>query len=226
MPVRLVLWDIDGTLIRTGGAGMKAFEHTFATVFGLRDATRTLKFSGRTDTSLVRECFKLHGIEPSRENFAAFFDVYPFWLSHLLRQLPGGICEGVLAFMAELVNLPRPPLPGLLTGNIRLGAELKLRHYDLWHRFKTGAFGDDHEDRNCIAGVARERGGKVIGEALEGDSILVIGDTPLDIACGQSIGARVLAVGTGNFKKAELAAAGATWAVTTLGEISAREVCA
>jgi phosphoglycolate phosphatase len=222
--VRLVLFDIDGTLIRTGGAGVRAFEQTFADVFGLKEATKTLNFAGRTDVSLVRECFVLHEIERSERNFARFFEAYPSRLERLLRELPGGICEGIQCFLDELSSVARPPVIGLLTGNVRRGAELKLGHYRLWHRFITGAFADDHEDRNCIAATAKERGEKLEGRALNGSEIVVIGDTPLDIACAQSIGARVLAVGTGNYTSAELNRHAPTWSVDHIGLITVREV--
>lgn len=222
--VRLVLFDIDGTLIRTGGAGVKAFEQTFAEVFGLREATRTLKFAGRTDYSLVRECFGLHGVEASPANFERFFTAYPGFLERRLHDLPGGVCEGIERFMDELEACEDRPVIGLLTGNVRRGAELKLVHYRLWHRFETGAFADDHEDRNCIASVARKRGEERLGRPLHGDEIVVIGDTPLDIACAQSIGAKAVAVGTGNFTKHELGQHRPAWAVDHIGQLPVREV--
>lgn len=220
--IELVLFDIDGTLIRTGGAGVKAFERTFAEVFGLPEATRNVSFAGRTDYSLVRECFKLHGVETQPENFARFFDAYPRFLEETLRELRGGVCEGIHEFMEEVAKVKWRPIIGLLTGNVRRGAELKLSYYKLWDRFVTGAFSDDHEDRNCIAGIAKERGEKIRGRPLAGEEVLVIGDTPLDIACGRSIGAKVLAVGTGNYTAAELVASGATWAVEHLGKVPAQ----
>lgn len=222
--IRVVFWDIDGTLIRTGGAGVKAFERTFESVFGLKEATRTLQFSGRTDSSLVRECFLLHEIAPTQENFEAFFTAYPLVLEEFLQRLPGAVCEGVSSFMERLLGMGEPPLMALLTGNIRRGAELKLRHYGLWEHFRTGAFGDDHEDRNCIAGIARERAEGELGRTLEGTEMLVIGDTPLDIACGKSIGAKVLGVGTGTFTREQLANAGATLAVDHLGGVEPAEL--
>lgn len=195
---------------------MKAFEKTFEQVFNLPEATKSLNFSGRTDTSLVRECFALHGIAATPRNFASFFEAYPLLLESFLGRLPGGVCAGVHEFMERLLKLPERPLMGLLTGNIRRGAELKLRHYQLWERFETGAYGDDHEDRNCIAGVARQRAEEHLGKTLPGEEILVIGDTPRDIECGRSIGARVIGVGTGHYTPEELRAAGATLAVETL----------
>jgi phosphoglycolate phosphatase len=223
--VRLVLFDIDGTLIRTGGAGVKAFERTFATAFNLPDATRTIKFAGRTDTSLVRECFQQHQIPCTEENFGKFFEIYPFWLDHFLGNLPGGVCEGVSEFIAQLKALREPPLLGLLTGNVRVGAEIKLRHYGLWQHFRTGAFGDDHEERNCIAGVAKKRATFFFGRDLTGDEILVIGDTHHDVACGKSIGAKVIAVGTGGCTLEDLWSHQADWTVPDLTHLKAEQCC-
>src|SRR6266436_1804779 len=146
--VRLVLFDIDGTLVRTSGAGVKAFAKVFATEFGAVDGFERLKFSGRTDYGIVREFFGAHQIEPSAENFARFFEGYIFWLDHILRQSRCDICVGVTDFIQALQSLPEPPVLGLLTGNIRLGAEIKLRHVGLWETFTTGAFADDHEERD------------------------------------------------------------------------------
>jgi phosphoglycolate phosphatase len=221
--VKLVLFDIDGTLIRTGGAGVKAFEQTFAEVFGIPEATHTLNFSGRTDVSLVRECFVLHGIEADETNFRRFFDAYPAYLERLLYTLPGGICEGIVPFMENLFSTPQRPVVGLLTGNIRRGAELKLRRYELWDKFELGAFADDHEDRNCIAGLAMSRGEQLLQQKLSGREILVIGDTPLDVACAKSIGAKVIAVATGTFTMAQLKESNPTWTVENLSQLTVLE---
>lgn len=220
--VRLVLFDIDGTLIRSGGAGVQAFERTFTEIFGLPETTRKLKFAGRTDVSLVREGLSLHGIEPNEENFKRFFAHYPNFLAEKLRTCKGAVCEGIRELIHQLETAPEKPMLGLLTGNIRRGAELKLQHYQLWDHFKTGAFADDHEDRNCIADAARKRGSEAFGRSLIGDEIVVIGDTPHDIRCGQSIGAKVLAVGTGEFDRAKLLECNPTWAVDHVGQIEIR----
>lgn len=217
--VRLVLFDIDGTLVRTGGAGVRAFARVFATEFGVIDGFDQLKFAGRTDVNLVREFFSLHQIPATPRNFDRFFERYVFWLDHILRESRTSICAGVLDFISGLQALPQPPLLGLLTGNIRLGAEIKLRHFDLWETFHTGAFADDHEDRNQIAAVARERGRRVLNEELRGDQVLVVGDTPLDIRCGRAIGAKVLAVATGGATLDELKSHQPDWAVADLREI-------
>jgi phosphoglycolate phosphatase len=222
----LVLFDIDGTLIRTGGAGVKAFGKTFATEFNLPEATKNVVFQGRTDVSLVRQILRGNALEESPSNFARFFDRYPFWLDHYLHHLDGGPCEGVHEFIDGLLRAPNKPVLGLLTGNIRLGAELKLRRYNLWHHFETGAFADDHEDRNCIAGVAHQRANGRFRRKLKGEEILVVGDTPHDIECGKSIGAKVLAVGTGGVKLDDLASHKPTYVAADLTRITAEEALA
>jgi phosphoglycolate phosphatase len=222
--VRLVLFDIDGTLIRTGGAGVKAFERVFATEFGATDGFERLKFSGRTDFSLVREFFGFHGIEASPANFDRFFERYVFWLDHILREGKAEVCPGVREFIRELQALPHPPVLGLLTGNIRLGAEIKLRHLDLWQHFATGAFADDHEDRDQIAATACRRGSRHLNEDLRGPQVLVIGDTALDIRCARAVGAKVLAVATGGATLDELHRHAPDWVVENLHGVRVDEV--
>jgi phosphoglycolate phosphatase len=223
--VRLVLFDIDGTLVHTGGAGIKAFARVFATEFGAHNGVERIKFAGRTDVSLVREFFSLHGIPASSENFERFFDRYVYWLDHILGHSQSAECPGVRALITGLEALPEPPLLGLLTGNIRLGAEIKLRHFGLWDHFETGGFADDDEDRNKIAAVARLRGSRVLGRELRGEEIVVVGDTPLDIRCGRAIGAKVLAVATGGARFHELEAHQPDWVVEDLRELRAVEIC-
>lgn len=223
--VHAVLFDIDGTLIRTGGAGVRAFERTGQSVFHVADGVRHMRFAGRTDRSLVREFFRRHGIEATPANFDRFLDHYVFVLDHLLGELHGQVCPGVNDFIRDLRGLAQPPLVGLLTGNIRLGAEIKLRHFGLWDCFTIGAFGDDHEDRNELAGIARERVSRALERPVRGDEIVVVGDTPLDIECGRAIGAKVLAVGTGGAELGVLRAHRADWVVETLADTTAATVC-
>ena len=218
--VRLALFDIDGTLVHTGGAGVKAFAKVFASEFGATDGFERLKFAGRTDMSLVREFFGLHGITASPENFQRFFERYVFWLDHILRESQTEICPGVWEFIEDLNRLSPPPVLGLLTGNIRLGAEIKLRHFQLWETFRTGAFADDAEERDHIAAIARQRGQGLLPGNLRDDEVLVIGDTPLDIRCGRAIRAKVLAVATGGAKFEELQYHQPDWAVRDLRECS------
>ena len=223
--VRLVLFDVDGTLVHTGRAGTQAFAKTFATGFNAPNGVEKINFPGRTDVNLVREFFGLHGIPASPDNFERFFERYVFWLDQIIAQSHGGPCEGVPEFLDGLRALPRPPLLGLLTGNIRLCAEIKLRRFNLWNVFEIGAFADDSEDRNQIAVAALKRGRRVLGKDLQPDEILVVGDTPHDIRCGKFIGAKVLAVATGGATLEELRHHKPDWAVADLTRVSAREVC-
>jgi phosphoglycolate phosphatase len=223
--VKLVLFDIDGTLVHTGHAGTKAFAQTFAHIFGLRHGSEKMKFAGRTDVSLVREFFKIHGISASREHFEDFFENYVFWLEHILGRSGGNECAGIRHFIAELLALPQPPVLGLLTGNIRLGAQIKLAHFGLWDFFVTGGFADDHEERNHIAVAALARGRRVLDPHLQPQEVVVIGDTPFDVKCGKFIGAKTLAVATGGATYEELLPCAADWTVRDLSQISAREIC-
>ncbi len=223
--VRLVLFDVDGTLVHTGRAGSRAYGKTIASIFGAPESVEKVRFGGRTDLSLARELFGLYGIPATPENFRRFFENYVFWLDHLVANSNGQICRGVAEFLSDLRAQLEPPMLGLLTGNIRLGAEIKLRRYGLWELFEIGGFADDGEDRNHIAAAALERGRRVLGGGLRGAEILVVGDTPHDIRCGQHIGAKVLAVATGGAKLEELKQHRPDWAVEDLTRVSAKEVC-
>jgi phosphoglycolate phosphatase len=222
---RLVLFDIDGTLVHTGGAGTAAFSRTFSHVFGLHNGAERIKFAGRTDVSLVREFFRIHGLSETEENFQKFFDNYAFWLEYVIERCTGGECAGITKFITELIELPQPPMLGLLTGNIQLGAQIKLRHFGLWDYFEMGGFADDSEDRNHIAMAAFERGRRVLDPHLHPQEVVVIGDTPFDVRCGKFIGAKTLAVATGGSKYAELKNHDADWTVENLTQISARDIC-
>src|SRR6266850_2221243 len=222
--VRLVLFDIDGTLIRTGGAGVKAFAKVFETEFKTVDGFERMKFGGRTDTGLVREFFGYHNIPATPENFRRFFERYVFWLDDILKQNETSVCTGVWDFMRGLQGLAKAPVIGLLTGNIRLGDEIKLRHAGLWDVFVTGGFADDSEERDKIAAIAKERGSRLLNEELRGEEVVVIGDTPLDIRCARAIGAKVLAVATGMVPMEELASHKPEWAVKDLTKVKAGEV--
>lgn len=222
--VRLVLFDIDGTLVRTGGAGVQAFAKVFATEFGATEGFERLKFSGRTDISLLREFFGFHNIPPTPDNFSRFFERYVFWLDEIMRGTQGHVCPGVVEFIHGLQGLAQPPSLGLLTGNIRLGAEIKLRHYQLWDYFVIGAFADDAEERAQIAAIACERGRQQLGEDLRGDQIVVIGDTPYDIQCARAVGAKVLAVATGGATYEDLLSHQPDWLADDLRAITPAEI--
>lgn len=223
--VRLVLFDIDGTLIRTGGAGVTAFSRVAEHLYGRPGGTASLQFHGATDTGLVRDFLQAQGVADTRQEREHFLNAYLFWLDHQLGLNSGEVCPGVRDLLAGLHQLDRPPLMGLLTGNIRLGAELKLRAHQLWEAFRVGGFGDDHEERAEIARTARRRGVRDLGHSLRDDEVLVIGDTPADVACGRAIGARCLAVATGGFELRALQSCAPDWCVADLRAVNPRALC-
>ncbi len=223
--IRVILFDIDGTLITTGGAGVRAFGHAFASEFNLPRATESLSFAGRTDTGLVREVFTANGIKPTPKNLRRFFAAYTQQLEQMLAACTGRICPGVETLLDGLKRLQPAPLLGLLTGNIRPGAELKLRHYGLWEHFAFGAYGDEHAERNKVALSARRHSRRLLGRGLKSEQILVIGDTPRDIECARAIGAKVLAVATGEHSMEDLQAHQPDWCVKNLDFVRAETIC-
>ena len=223
--VRLILFDIDGTLIHTHGAGVKAFEKVFKSEFKIDNAINGISFAGRTDTSLIREILVKNKLDGTKKNFDRFFESYYFWLDYYLCKCHGEICRGIWNFINQIMNLSTPPILGLLTGNVRLGAEIKLRHFQLWEYFTLGAFADDSEDRNQLAAIAKTRAEKFMEDNLASEEIVVVGDTVLDIQCAQFIKAKCLAVATGGNTLDQLVKLQPTWAVNNLDEVIVKDIC-
>lgn len=197
--MKAVLFDIDGTLILTGGAGQRAFAETFAADFGVPAISRNVSFAGRSDRAIAIELMRIHGIETSDANWERFRNGYLARLPQALRAGSGRVLPGVDPLLDQLTRLPVHV--GLLTGNLRRGAQSKLSHYNLWHRFAFGGFGDEHLDRNDIAvaalAAARDQVRSDGQAAINGETVLVIGDTESDIRCARAIGANAVAVATG-----------------------------
>jgi phosphoglycolate phosphatase len=199
----LLLWDIDGTLIASGGAGMRALELALRNVFGLEGSLADIDFAGRTDRWIMREVFRKFVIPVTEENFARYFEGYVAALPGELanphaRVLPG--VHDVLVAAAKHGHIAQ----GLLTGNMRRGAQVKLAHHGLWEHFPFGAFADDSEFRNELGPHALRRALEHHRVEFAAANVWVIGDTPHDIACGKVIGARTLAVATGGYTLDEL----------------------
>jgi len=204
MQKRLLLFDIDGTLIHSGGAGIEALKRALKERFKIDDDLHDIEIAGMTDSGIVISILKKHKLPTTNENVAAFLDSYVHFLSKELPQRKGELLPGVLDLLQKLKNRKRVVI-GLLTGNLSRGARLKLGHYGVWHFFEFGAFADDHHDRNELGAFARNRAKEKHGREFAADEIDVIGDTPRDIACGKALGARTIAVATGTWSREKLA---------------------
>jgi phosphoglycolate phosphatase-like HAD superfamily hydrolase len=202
---RLLLWDIDATLITTAGAGDWALRRVVARRYGAEDDLRDIEIAGRTDAAIVRSILLKYGTATTIENIGCFLDEYIDHLSELLPRLNGHVLPGV-AEILERLHLRPDHVLALLTGNLRRGAQLKLQRYGLWDYFEFGAFADDHPDRNELGAFARQRAQEKHGHQFDAASIDVIGDTGHDIACGKAFGARTIAVATGSWTRKQLAA--------------------
>lgn len=204
-----VLFDIDGTLISTDGAGRQAFAEAFATEFGIEPISPGVPFAGRSDRAIASELMEVHGIEVNEQTWQRFRRTYLAGLPAVLGKRKGRVLPGVVDMLDALAEMPHV-IVGLLTGNLAEGAERKLVHYGLAGRFSFGGFGDVLTDRCDIAAAAVEAANAHLRAVSNGDGPLelsgamVIGDTIHDIRCARSIGATAVAVPTGGSTLAEL----------------------
>jgi phosphoglycolate phosphatase len=201
---RLLLFDIDGTLINSGGAGIHALILAFKERFGIDDDLHDIEIAGMTDSGIILSILNKHKIPAINENVSGFLDSYVHFLSLELPRRKGTLLPGVLELL-ERLKLRTHVVLALLTGNVSRGARLKLDHYGVWHFFEFGAFADDHRDRNELGRFARARAKEKHGREFAASEIDVIGDTPRDIACGKALGARTIAVATGRWTRDDLA---------------------
>src|SRR2546429_4274337 len=204
MQKRLLLFDIDGTLIHAAGAGVESLKLALMERFGTKDDLQDIEIAGMTDSGIVISILNKHEIPVTNENMAAFLDSYVHFLSFELPRRAGNLLPGVLELLEKLKARPNLVL-ALLTGNVSRGAQLKLEHYGVWHFFEFGAFADDHQGRNQLGSFALARAKEKHGREFSAAEIDVIGDTPRDIACGKALGARTVAVATGRWSRDGLA---------------------
>ena len=226
--MRLVLFDIDGTLLWTDGAGRRAIHRALLAEAGMAGPIDTYRFDGKTDPQIVRELLTLGG-HPDAEapdQITAVCRHYVEVLQEELRQAPEAtrLLPGVAALLMALEahEWAGRALVGLLTGNLKPGAELKLRAAGMEPgRFAIGAYGSDSGRRAELPAIAAGRAALLVGRPFVGADIVIIGDTPDDVACGRPIGARSVAVATGFYDSAALRAAGAAHVFESLADTTA-----
>jgi phosphoglycolate phosphatase len=204
--MKLVLFDIDGTLLWSDGAGRRSMTAALAETFGTAGPA-DYRYDGKTDAQIVRDLMTHAGVSAAEieARIAALLERYVVLLAEELRGRRLRLFAGVVELL-DALDADAEMTLGLLTGNVRAGAELKLRAAGLdFARFRIGAFGSDHAERPALPAIARRRARETLGLDLPGERVIVIGDTPADIACGRGIGARAIAVATGHYGVEELA---------------------
>ena len=220
----ILLFDIDGTLITTGGVGRRALEAAFKSLHGRDDACSSFRLDGMTDRAIVRLGLQAIGKTHDEDLVEAVLEHYLLQLETLIATVSGeqyrvhpGMAEAVAAAHQHQMAV------GLGTGNIREGARLKLERVGLFKHFRFGGFGDDHEERAKLILRGAERGAAHLNVPLAEARVVVIGDTPKDVLAAQAIGAESIGVGTGSFTAAQLLDAGATKAFDSLAVPGALE---
>lgn len=213
---KLILFDIDGTLVHTGGAGTLSMNKAFFEHFGIQNAFKNILMAGKTDRQIMREGLIFHSLPYMDGNVELLVKGYlqnlRVEINNPRRKLQPGIIE-VLNVLRG-----REAVLGLLTGNLEQGAKIKLEAFNLNEYFLDGAFGSDHEDRDRLLPVALEKFSRRGLSFSPGDCI-VVGDTPLDVQCARIHGARCLAVATGPYTKEQLLNTDADIVFDTLEDI-------
>lgn len=203
---RLVLFDIDGTLVSVQGAGRRALARALERVYGTRGGIDAYDFRGRTDLRIVGDLMTGAGLAAGRvkDGLDECFEVYA---RELVQEIGDGsrvrVLPGVAALVERLHRHPDVTL-GLLTGNIEEGARIKLEPTGLWPWFRTGAYGSDDADRRRLPSLAARRAHALTGHVFHPQDVVVLGDTPHDVECARAFGALAVAVATGPFRRAEL----------------------
>ena len=215
-PRKLLLWDIDGTILHTGKAGESALGHAMEKLHGMARGLQGLEIAGRTDKWIVEQLLAREGLPHGEREIVRFLDEYVERLAEELPRRQGGLHPGILGILEEAHR--RPDLvQGLLTGNSEKGARLKLSRYGVNHFFAFGAFADDSSVRNELGPHAQRRAHARHGEEFPSERIFIIGDTPHDVACARAIGAKAIAVATGSFSVEQLHECGADAVLSDLG---------
>jgi phosphoglycolate phosphatase len=209
--LKLVLFDIDGTLVLTGGAGVRAMNRAGESLVGTTDLLNGIQVAGRTDWIILHDALRKIGRDLDAGLFDRLRDRYVANLREEILERGHGT-KAVMPGITELLPVLEARddvFLGLLTGNFEEGARIKLEHFDLWRYFKCGAFGDDAADRNALVPFAVERARDCGFDDIPYEDVFVIGDTPHDVACANAVGAVPIAVATGGYSLDQLRATGA-----------------
>jgi phosphoglycolate phosphatase-like HAD superfamily hydrolase len=221
--MRLVLFDVDGTLLSASGAGRRALSQALSAVYGFAGPIETYDFRGKTDPQIVFDLMTAAGLTPERIalHLERCFTVYS---EALKLEIQNGSRVTLMPGVAELVRRLSEHdevVVGLLTGNVEAGARIKLEPTGLLPRFRVGAYGSDHADRTELPAIAAGRAEELLGCRIRPGQVMVIGDTPLDIQCARAFGARAVAVATGHHSLEELAAHGPDALFPNLSDVAA-----
>ena len=220
---KIVLFDIDGTLVLTGRAGLRAMNRACEEILGHADALAGIAVAGRTDWAILHDALARIGHDLDDVLFAKLRDAYVILLREEIEQ-PGEGVKAVLPGIRPLLDAlaARPDVfLALLTGNFEQTARIKLEYFGLWHYFRCGAFGDDAADRNALVPFALERARRCGIEAASADAVFVVGDTPHDVACAAAAGAVPIGVATGTFSERDLRGSGAEVVFSDLSDAGA-----
>ena len=216
--MKLLLFDIDQTLINSGGAGLRALDRACEKVLGLKNAMQGISPHGKTDPAIAREILRARLDRASRDgsDIPSILEAYVSFLKEEVQLSPGYcVLPGIVPLLEEMLHRQDVVL-GLATGNIELGARIKLERGGLNRYFEFGGFGSDSEDRTELVRRAADKAADKIGTSIPPSNIFVIGDTPLDIDAGNRAGFKTIGVGTGSYSAEQLLAAGATAAVADI----------
>jgi phosphoglycolate phosphatase-like HAD superfamily hydrolase len=219
----LVLFDIDGTLVLTGGAGLRAMTRAVESLLGHPAALEGIPVAGRTDWIILTDVLRRLGRDLDEPLFQQLRAQYVAFLSEEMA-LPGRGVKAVMPGVRPLLDRLQPREDvwlGLLTGNFAEGARIKLEHFDLWKYFRCGAFGDDAADRNALVPFAVARARQEGLPDIAAGRVLVVGDTPHDIACARAAGAVPIGVATGGYTVEQLRRSGAGIVFEDLSDLDA-----
>lgn len=219
---RLILFDIDGTLLSADGAGKRAVYRAMMEVFGTVGRMPGYSFAGRTDPEIVTDLLRSAGV-PDEEIEAALPALWFRYIEHLYREIRETRVEplpGVAALLERVEAAGPQTVLGVLTGNIRDGARIKVDASGIgFRRFRVGAFGSDHALRPELPAIAVSRARELTGLGFSGKEIVIIGDTPKDVECGAHLGVRTIAVATGHHPLEELETTGADFVFPDLCDV-------